>query len=380
LNFINRLLYIVGLVTVFVFYSCSEDDNSEEIEKGQSTEEVVDDEETGDEQESVVPKNIDEYNQVEEGLKDYYFDEFVIGAALEPASLEEAMEVELLKRHFGSITAENAMKWSSLQPTEGNFRWGYADQLINFAKENGMKVRGHTLVWHTQVPDWVFQDGGETALKELVLERMKTHITEVMTRYKNDVYVCDVVNEVIDDGNSRYRNSKWYQICGEDYIIEAFKTAREVAPDAKFFYNDYSATQTTKRDKIYNLLKQLKDLELIDGMGLQGHWNIDYPGLEMIGDAIEKYASLGIEIHITEVDISIYRNNDESEMSYYQREAEHIAAYDRAFIKFRSLSDFITNVTFWGIADNHTWLDNFPVKDRKNYPFLFDENYEPKGL
>lgn len=351
------------------FFSCDDEDDTT----------LVNEEET-ENKEKTIPQNIEQYQLVDEGLKDYFKEHFIIGAAIEPASLDREEEVELIKRHFGSLTAENVMKWSSLQPTEGNYRWQNADRIVEFARENNMKVRGHTLVWHNQTPDWVFNNDNQTASKEVVLQRMRNHITEVMTRYKNDVYAWDVVNEVIGDGNNQYRqNSDWYKICGEDFILEAFRTAREVNPEAKLFYNDYSATQPTKRDKIYNLLKKLKNEDLIDGVGLQGHWNIDAPSNQRITDAIDKYASLDIEIHITELDVSIYRNNDEQEMLYSHRETDHVLAYARFFRRFRNLSEHITNVTFWGVADNHTWLDNFPVSGRKNYPFLFDEKYEPKA-
>jgi len=150
------------------------------------------------------PQTVAEYNQVSEGLKDYYDinDYFAIGAAIEPASLDDPGEVALLKRHFSSITAENVMKWSTLQPSEGVFNFGPADRLVEFAQANGMLVFGHTLCWHTQVPDWVFRDNDATASKELVLQRLRDHITTVMTHFRGKVYGWDLVNEAIDDGSA----------------------------------------------------------------------------------------------------------------------------------------------------------------------------------
>lgn len=328
----------------------------------------------------VRPTNLDEYNQVTEGLKDYYKDYFYIGAAIEPNALDNANDVKLLKRHFNSLTAENVMKWSSLQPTEGTFRFENADKIIAFAQENGMQVRGHTLCWHNQVPDWIFKDGANTASKELVLQRLRTHITTVMTHFKGKVYAWDVVNEVIADDSNIYRSSKWYGICGEDFIIEAFKAARAADPNAKLFYNDYSATNATKRDKIYNLLKELKELNLVDGMGLQGHWNISAPSNELIIAAFDKYKSLGIDLQITEFDVSVYTSNSQTQSSFTSElSQQQTLAYARFFNLFRSYKNDITGVTFWGVADNHTWLDTYPVTTgRKNYPFLFGTDYNPK--
>jgi endo-1,4-beta-xylanase len=328
-----------------------------------------------------LQKNIDEYNRGVEGLKDYYTpdDYFYMGVAIPPSFIDNQKKTDLIKRHFNSVTAENEMKWSNLQPTEGTFTFTSADKIVAFAEANGMKVRGHCLCWHNQVPSWIFKDGSATASKELVLQRLRTHITTVMTHFKGKVYAWDVVNEAIDDGSSVYRASQWYNICGEDYIIEAFKTARAADPDAKLFYNDYTAIDPTKRDKIYNLLVKLKEQDLVDGMGLQGHWNTGYPSGSLIDDAFNKYKSLGIELQITELDVSVYTSNSDPENAYTDVLAQKQSiVYNRYFMAFRSFKDVITGVTFWGLADDYTWLDNFPVAGRKNYPLLFDVNLVPK--
>lgn len=327
------------------------------------------------------PKNLAEYKQVTEGLKDYFTQEeyFDIGAAVNPSYFSDPAKTTLLKRHFNSLTAENQMKWSTLQPTEGSFNFTSADQIVDFAIANGMKVRGHTLCWHNQVPAWIFKDGTLTASKELVLQSLRTHITTVMTHFKGKVYAWDVVNEAIDDGSATYRASQWYTICGEDFIIEAFKAARAADPDAKLFYNDYSAIDPVKSEKIYSLLVKLKEQNLVDGIGLQGHWNIQYPSNDLIIAAFDKYKSLGLELQITELDVSVYTSNSDPESLYTANLAQKQAsAYGRFFAAFRNYKSSITSVTFWGLADNNTWLDNFPVSGRKNYPLLFDGNYNPK--
>ena len=328
-----------------------------------------------------LQKKIDEYNQSDVGLKDYYTPEdyFYLGVAIPLSFIDNQKKTNLMKRHFNSITAENEMKWSSLQLTEGTFTYTNADKIVAFAEANGIKVRGHCLCWHNQVPSWIFKDGQATASRDLVLQRLRTHITTVMTHFKGKVYAWDVVNEAIDDGSSVYRNSQWYAICGEDYIIEAFRAAREADPDAGLFYNDYTAIDPTKRDKIYDLLVKLKAEDLVDGIGLQGHWNIGYPSGLLISDAFNKYRSLGIELQITELDVSVYTSNTDPETTYTDAiEEKQSAAYSRFFNEFRTFKDDITGVTFWGLADDYTWLDNFPVRGRKNYPLLFDVNLDPK--
>ena len=335
-------------------------------------------EDPGDDQMSLY---LNEYRQSNEGLKDYFPHDsyYYFGAAVKPSTVDNPAEVKLLKRHFNSLTAENVMKWSYLQPAEGSFNFTDADKIVAFAQANNMVVRGHTLCWHNQVPDWIFRDGGSTASKEKVLQRLRDHISTVMTHFKGKVYAWDVVNEAIDDGSGTYKATQWYQICGEDFIIEAFKAARAADPTAKLFYNDYSAVNPVKREKIYTLLETLKGQDLVDGIGLQGHWNIDYPSDALIIAAFDKYKSLGIELQITELDVSVYTSNSDPERSYTDALAQKQAdVYKRLFNVFRNYKTDITGITFWGLADNYTWLDNFPVAGRKNYPFLFNMTYEPK--
>lgn len=332
---------------------------------------------------SPLPKDtqLEEYNASTTGLKDFYSptDYFHMGVAIEPSALENNQAVNLIKRHFNSLTCENAMKWSSLQPSLGTFCFSNADKIVNFAQQNGMKVRGHTLVWHQQVPNWVFTDEGTTVSKETLLARMRSHIDTVVKHFKGKVYAWDVVNEAIDDGSNTYRASNWYNICGIDYIIEAFKAARAADPDAKLFYNDYSAINPGKRDKIFALLQILKEQNLVDGIGLQGHWNINYPPDNDITEALNKYKSLGIDIHITEMDVSVYPNNSDPKTAYTTIVESNLNyAYSRFFKILRQYKADIGNVTFWGLTDGHSWLNNWPVQGRDNYPLLFDRSYVPK--
>lgn len=315
-------------------------------------------------------------------LHEVYRDHFLIGAAVNPNTL--ATTGELLKTHFNSITAENEMKFEELQPEEGNFTFDVADEMVQFALENGMKVRGHTLVWHNQTPDWMFLNSdGSTVDRETLLERMKKHITTVMERYKGKVYCWDVVNEAVaDDGEEILRESRWTEIIGEDFIEHAFRFAHEVDPDALLFYNDYNESDPKKRDKIYTLVKGLLDKEVpIHGIGLQAHWNIVDPSYENIRQALEKYAALGLKIHLTEMDVSVFKHGDKrADLTEPTEEMLSLQAerYEEFFKILRDYANVIDSVTFWGAADDYTWLSDFPVVGRKNWPFVFDEKHQPK--
>jgi endo-1,4-beta-xylanase len=321
------------------------------------------------------------------GLKDYYNGYFPVGVAVMPSSLSGDESV-LIKKEFNSLTAENVMKPAPLHPSENTYFWTDADKIVDFAQVNGMKMRGHTLVWHNQTPAWMFKDAsGNTVTKEVLLQRLKDHITAVVTRYKGKVYAWDVVNEAIDDDNAKiYRETQWYTICGEEYIAKAFLWAHEADPDALLFYNDYNTESPGKRDKIYNLLKKLIDAGVpVNGIGLQGHWSINHPSESDLRDAIAKYSSLGIKVQITELDISVYSSDSDfsvrkpgDDVFTSVMEQKQIDKYKMIFRVFRENKNVITGVTFWNVSDRKTWLDNFPIRNRKNYPLLFDQNLQRK--
>jgi endo-1,4-beta-xylanase len=317
------------------------------------------------------------------GLKDYYKDYFPIGVAVAPGSLK-GPQSELILKHFNSLTAENVMKPALIHPEENRYFWNNADIISDYAKANGMKMRGHTLCWHKQTAPWMFKDAaGNTVSKEVLLARLKDHITQVVTRYKGKVYAWDVVNEAIDDDDSKfYRESDWYKICGEEYISKAFQWAHEADPDAILFYNDYNTESPGKRDKVYKLLKQLLDAGVpVHGIGLQGHWNINKPSENDLRDAIDKYSTLGLKIQITELDVSVYTSDqtDKADNVFTaEREQKQLEKYKMIFRVFRDYKKVITGVTFWNVSDKSSWLDNFPVRGRKNFPLLFDQNLKPK--
>jgi endo-1,4-beta-xylanase len=317
------------------------------------------------------------------GLKDYYKDFFPVGVAVSPTSLTGSQSALILK-HFASLTAENVMKPALIHPEENRYYWSNADLISDYAMANGMKMRGHTLLWHKQTATWMFKDSsGNTVSKEVLLARLKDHIYQVVTRYKGKVYAWDVVNEVIDDDDSKfYRETDWFKICGQEYISKAFRWAHEADPDALLFYNDYNTEFAGKRDKVYRLLKQLIDAGVpVHGIGLQGHWNIVNPSEKDLRDALEKYSSLGLKVQVTELDVSVYRSSetDPADNTFTkERELKQIEKYKMIFRVLRDYKSVVTGVTFWNVSDRYSWLDNFPVKGRKNYPLLFDQNLKTK--
>jgi endo-1,4-beta-xylanase len=325
----------------------------------------------------------------EKGLKDYYQDYFTVGVAVSPKSLKTD-EAELILNHFNGLTAENAMKMGPIHPKEDQYFWTYADSIVAFAQRNKLKLRGHTLVWHNQAPAWLFKDkDGNRVSKDVLLKRLKDHITTVVSRYKGKVYAWDVVNEAISDKREEFlRDSDWYTICGEEYITKAFQWAHEADPSALLFYNDYNEIDPIKREKIYKLVKGLKDAGVpIHGVGLQGHWAINEPSSVQLDSTLTRLGSLGLPLQITELDISVYpkehnareRRADDANAEFTQeKEQKQMEAYKLCFEMFRKHKEKITSVTFWNISDRNSWLDNFPVKGRKDYPLLFDKNLKPK--
>lgn len=322
------------------------------------------------------------------GLKDHYKAYFPIGVAVNTRTLN-GEESQLLLKEFNSITPENAMKMEVIHPREDFYFWRDADSMVNFAQNHQLKVRGHNLCWHEQVPNWMFKDNnGGPVTKEVLFKRLKDHITTVVKRYKGKIYAWDVVNEVIGDADDEFiRNSLWYQICGEEYIAKAFEYAHAADPEALLFYNDYNSERPVKRDKIYRLLKNLIDQKVpIHGIGLQAHWSVFEPAEKELREAIELYASLGLQIHFTELDMSVYpweknkrqKRSGESDRLTPELEAKQIDQYAKVFKIFREYKKHITSVTFWNVSDRYSWLDYYPVPGRKNYPLLFDQNLQRK--
>jgi len=250
-------------------------------------------------------------------------------------------------------------------------------------------VRGHNLCWHEQTPKWLFRNAdGSQVSKQVLLKRLHDHIDTVVKRYKGKIYAWDVVNEAIaDNPNEFLRNSDWYKICGEDFIAEAFRYAHAADPQAVLFYNDYNTERPEKMERVYKLLKKLKDAGVpIDAVGLQGHWSLYEPTEQELRTTIERFGSLGLKVQVTELDVSVYpwekerRAKRPGEPDAYtpDLQARQAAQYKMFFKVFRDERKYLTGITFWNISDRYTWLDTYPVAGRKNYPLLFDERLKPK--
>lgn len=324
----------------------------------------------------------------EPGLKDYYKQIFPIGVAVNQNDLM-GPSAELIKKEFVSLSPANSLKMGPIHPEENRYNWEPADKIVDFAQSNGMLIHGHVLCWHSQAPSWIFTDSkGDTVSKEILLQRLKKHIFDVVTRYKGKIYAWDVVNEAIADEEGQfYRKNTWYKICGEEYIAKAFEYAHEADPAALLFYNDYNTEIPQKRDKVYRLLKQLLDAHVpINGLGLQGHWSIYEPTEKNLRDALDKYSLLKLDILISELDVSVYPPEaeprklkpDETLSFTPELEKKQADSYRMFFKVFREYKNVIKGVTFWGVSDRVSWLNNFPVRGRTNFPLLFDRELKPK--
>lgn len=323
------------------------------------------------------------------GLKDYYQPYFPVGVAVASRNLS-GDEAGLIIQQFNSVTPENAMKMGPIHPEETRYAWADADSIVNFAQRHGMKIRGHNLCWHNQVPAWLFvNEHGDTVSKDVLLKRLEAHITAVVSRYKGKIYAWDVVNEAVSDQPGEYlRNSAWLRICGESYLAKAFEFAHAADPGALLFYNDYNEIGTAKRAKIIRLVTELKNAGVpITGVGLQGHWAINEPSAATLDTTLRQFSQLGLTLQITELDISVYPKEHNAreripadlDTSFSpEKQALQLRAYSNCFELFRKYRSVISGVTFWNLSDRSSWLDNFPVRGRKDYPLLFDRSLKPK--
>lgn len=321
-------------------------------------------------------------------LKDAYKDYFSIGVAVNQRNVTDPAQQALIIKEFNSITAENDMKPISVHPKEGVWTWEKADEIANFCRKNNIKLRGHCLAWHSQFCDWMFVDKkGKPVKKEVLYARMKEHITTVMKRYADVVYAWDVFNECIED-NARskepLRKSKFFDLVGSDeFIRKAFEFAAEADPNAQLFYNDYNECDPVKRDRIYNLVKSMKDAGIkVDGIGMQGHYNIYGPSEKDFEDALVKFSSLVDHVHITELDIRVNQEMG-GQLRFSRNEGVKISddmkllqetQYDRLFRIMRRHHQKLDVVTFWNLSDRDSWLG------ANNYPLPFDKDYKPKNL
>jgi len=344
-------------------------------------------------------------------LKTLYEDKFLIGNILSGGMelgetfRQDRKELGLLVSQFNCLTAENSMKMAYMQPVEGEYNFTASDALVSLAEAADMEVVGHALVWHHQVPNWIFKNkSGGVVSRELLIERMRDHIFTIMERYKGRIKYWDVVNEAVDlkrvNGKqvAFLRESPWYKIIGEDYLEMAYRFAQEADPDALLLYNDFSMTDLPKTKFVAQMIKDLKAKGIkMHGVGMQAHWHLEYPMVDEIKTAFDILSEADVQISITELDMRVLPHVDGGEGAdidvHHERRKEldpytngipasvlkeQADRYAEIFKVFLEYSDQIERVSFWGVLDQYSWLRNWPVPNRTAYPALFDRDYNPK--
>lgn len=336
------------------------------------------------------------------GLKDAFDGQFLIGTALNTKQTTgtDQQLVNLIDRHFNAVVAENCMKSENLQPRPGRFTFDDADQFVKFGEQHHLFVTGHCLVWHSQAPRWFFTDeNNQDVTREVLIERMKNHITTVVGRYKGRVKGWDVVNEAIED-NGDWRKNKFYRIIGEDYLQIAFEAAHAADPEAELYYNDYNMFKEGKRNKVVELVKAFKEKGIpIDGLGMQGHYTLDSPTLGEVEASLAAFSGLGVKVMFTELDITVLpmptpeltadisKNADmKNGLDPYKSglpedvRAAQTQRYLDLFNLFLKYKEHIARITFWGVNDKQSWKNNFPVRGRTDYALIFDRKNQPKPV
>ena len=333
-------------------------------------------------------------------LRDAFKDAFLIGAAINQSQSDggSSREGAIAAAQFSSISPENVLKWEAVHPKPDRFDFSGADEYVAFGEKNHMFIVGHTLVWHSQTPKWVFQDDkGNPISRDALIERMRKHIFTVVGHYKGKIGGWDVVNEALNDDGS-LRDSPWRKIIGDDYIVLAFQFAHEADPNAQLYYNDYSLENLPKQQGAIALIKNLQAHGVkVDGVGLQGHYKMGWPTAQQLDDSISAFSKLGIKVMITEMDIDLLPPATSSmgadvsmsvaarkELNPYadglpddmqQKLAQRYADLFSVLVAHRN---DVSRVTFWGITDANSWLNDWPVLGRSSYPLLFDRDGNPK--
>jgi endo-1,4-beta-xylanase len=333
-------------------------------------------------------------------LKDAFQGKFLVGVALNESQFtgQNATQATLIQNQFNSITPENVLKWEKIHPEPGRFDFGPGDRYVEFGEKNGMFVIGHNLIWHEQTPKWVFADeNGNPVTREVLLQRMREHIFTVVGRYKGRIKGWDVVNEALNEDGS-LRQSPWLKIIGEDYLVKAFEYAHEADPAAELYYNDYSLENEPKRTGAIALINKLQAAGVpVTGVGIQSHVKMNWPSLQAEEDTITAFSGLGVKVMITELDVDLLpaaSHNNGADVSMHIAENAALnpyldglpddiqkalaQRYADLFAIFVKHAGVVERVTFWGVADGDSWLNNWPVRGRTSYPLLFDRHSRPK--
>lgn len=328
-------------------------------------------------------------------LKDAYKDDFYIGTALSADQIEvkNAKEDSLIRKEFNAITAENIMKSMYTHPEKDKYDFTLSDKFVAYGEKNKMFIHGHTLIWHSQLAPWMEKIADSTEMKAF----MQDHINTIVSKYKGKINSWDVVNEALNEDGT-LRQSVFLKTLGEKYLVDAFKLAAKADPKAELYYNDYNIEEPAKRAGAIALIKKIKaEGGKVDGVGIQGHWRLESPSLEEIEKSILEYSALGVKVAFTELDITVLPNpwdlkgaeisqkfEGSAKMNPYPKAlpdsiqnklAERYASIFKLFLKHK---DKISRVTFWGVHDGQSWLNDWPIKGRTNYPLPFDKDLRHK--
>ena len=331
-------------------------------------------------------------------LEQLFFNDFKVGAAINDQQILESdtAGVRLLRTEFNSITPENVMKWEEIHPVPDTFNFDISDKYIALGEKYNLNIIGHTLLWHSQIGPWMNEVKDSTIMSNYI----EDHINTVAGRYKGRIHGWDVVNEALNEDGS-LRESNFLKVMGEGYLTQAFKLAEKADPDAALYYNDYNMWKPEKRAGAIRIIKKIQsDGAKIDGVGMQAHWSLEGPPIQEIENSIVAYAELGIKVMFTELDVTVLPNpwdlnGAAVEQNYDQFEGDPKMnpypngmpdsiktklsnRYQDIFKLFSKHNDKISRVTFWGVSDGNSWLNNWPIKGRTNYPLLFDREYNPK--
>ena len=334
-------------------------------------------------------------NTATPSLKEIFKNDFFIGTAINAQQIEEKdlAADKLIKQQFNAVTPENIMKAEVIEPAWNKFNFALADKLVDYAQKNNLKVNAHNLIWHSQLPAFMHHMQSADSVKQY----FENHITTVASRYDGKVYSWDVVNEALNEDGT-LRNSIFLQKLGDNYIVEAFRLAQKASPHSKLYYNDYNIEQPKKRAGTIALIKKIQAAGVrIDGVGIQGHWKAGNVPLNDIEESIKDFSALGVEVMFTELDLSVLPNPWEnttadvsatskgnSKMNPYANglpdsvQQKLTKSYTDLFKLFMKYKKYISRITFWGVNDGQSWLNNWPVRGRTNYPLLFDKNFKPK--
>ncbi len=352
-------------------------------------------------------------------LKEVYKDDFLIGTALGSRDIhhyykypmrKDRKELKIVNREFNCITAENLMKPMYINPHPGQYYFDATDEVMEFAEKNNHVVIGHVLVWHAMTaPSFFEDDEGNLLSRDKMIARMRDYIHTVVGRYKGRIAYWDVVNEAVDlrstkDENGKstqeafLRESKWTKTVGEDFIDLAFQFAHEADPNAQLIYNDFTMNNSVKAKFVADMCLRMRDKGIrIDGVGMQAHWHLNYPSAKELEDVFDIFRSSDLRVHLTELDIGILERPDTQQDADVSRNIElqaklnpytnnvpdhvlkaHADKYKQIFDILLDNRDIVDRVTFWGVSDKTSWLNDWPVEGRTSHPLLFDRYGIPK--